>query len=387
MSTPGRRPVVVLFGGQSAEHDVSCTSVVAVLRALDPERYDVRAVGVTRTGQWVSSPTADALVASLRSGSPAPERILASGEPVSLTASLSGAGGPLAPAALAPLAPEPADPAELEPALVVIPVLHGPKGEDGTVQGLLELANLPYVGSGVLGSALAMDKAAAKRMFDAHGIPQALWLSRRSWELDTPAGVRALLDAVDAQLGWPVFVKPANMGSSVGVSKAGDAAELRAALTLALAYDDTVVIEEAVVGREIEFAVLGNERPEVSLAGEILPGNDFYDYEDKYLGDAAALVIPAALDPAAQAIGQDLAARAFAALGCEGMARVDFFLDQQGRWLVNEVNTIPGFTPISMYPKLWAASGLPYDRLVDRLVELAVDRWRRRARFTGRGRA
>jgi D-alanine-D-alanine ligase len=269
----------------------------------------------------------------------------------------------------------------------VIPVLHGPKGEDGTVQGLLELANLPYVGSGVLGSALAMDKAAAKRMFDSHGIPQALWLSRRSWELDAPTGVRALLDAVDAQLGWPVFVKPANMGSSVGVSKAGDAAELRAALDLALAYDDTVVIEEAVVGREIEFAVLGNERPEVSLAGEILPGNDFYDYEDKYLGDAAALVIPAALDPAAQAVGQDLAVRAFAALGCEGMARVDFFLDRQGRWLVNEVNTIPGFTPISMYPKLWAASGLPYDRLVDRLVELAVERWRRRARFTGRGRA
>jgi D-alanine-D-alanine ligase len=376
-----RRRVVVLFGGQSAEHDVSCTSVVSVLRALDPTRYEVRAIGVSMDGSWVDSPTANALVDSVRTGSPPPERVLATGEPLSMSAALSGASGPLAigPSGTAS-APDPGA------GIVVIPVLHGPKGEDGTLQGLLELANVPYVGSGVLGSALAMDKAAAKRMLDAHGIPQALWMSRRSWELSTPAQINRATDEAAAQLGWPVFVKPANMGSSVGVSKAADPDALRDAIALAVDYDDTVVFEEAVVGREIEFSVLGNEAPEVSVAGEILPGNDFYDYDDKYLGDAARYVIPAVLDPAVLAAGQSIALSAFTALGCEGMARVDFFLDTQGRWLVNEVNTIPGFTPISMYPKMWAASGLPYDRLLDRLVELAEQRWERRSRFTGRGR-
>ncbi len=393
-ASDGRRRVVVLFGGQSAEHDVSCTSVVAVLRALDPARYDVRAVGVDRDGRWVSSPTADALVEAVRTGGAPPERILAVGEPVSLAGSLSGAGGPLAltnertRSADSPDTTTP-DHAAGEPPLVVIPVLHGPKGEDGTMQGLLELANLPYVGSGVLGSALAMDKAAAKRMFDAQGIPQALWLSRRSWELEEPAQVRALVDQVGTHLGWPVFVKPANMGSSVGVSKAADEQELRAALTTALLYDDTVVIEEAVVGREIEFAfaVLGNERPEVSVAGEILPGHDFYDYEDKYLADSAKLVIPSPLDPDVLAAGQAIALRAFARARLRGHGPRRFLPRRAGSLAGQRGEHDPGFTPISMYPKLWAASGLPYDRLLDRLVELAVERWRRRSRFTGRGRA
>jgi D-alanine-D-alanine ligase len=375
-SSPRQR-VVVLFGGQSAEHDVSCTSVVSVLRSLDPLRYDVRAIGVDRDGRWVESASANELVAAVRAGTALPERITASGEALSAADALASRSGPLA---------LPSAHAEPVGSTVVIPVLHGPKGEDGTVQGMLELANIAYVGSGVLGSALAMDKAAAKRMFDAHGIPQALWLSRRAWDLETRAQVQQVIDDATAQLGFPVFVKPANMGSSVGVSKANDAEALRAAIALALQYDDTIVFEEMVVGREIEFAVLGNARPEVSVAGEILPGKDFYDYEDKYLADSATLVIPAPLSDEQLAAGQRLAVAAFEALGCEGMARVDFFLDAQGRWLVNEVNTIPGFTPISMYPKMWAASGLPYDKLLDRLVELAVERHERRSHFSGRSR-
>jgi D-alanine-D-alanine ligase len=396
MSEP-KTNIVVLFGGQSAEHDVSCTSVVAVIKALDPNRYNVRAVGVTRDGRWVDSPTANQLVTAVRTGSALPERIVAEGESLTPMAALGGGRGPMSlesassPSALGEGADSPtghgvAAPGPQSGELVVFPVLHGPKGEDGTVQGMLELANVPYVGSGVLGSALAMDKAAAKRMFDAVGIPQALWLSRRSWELESANQRSAFVDAVSAGLGWPVFVKPANMGSSVGVSRAKDPEEFLAALDVALNFDDTIVVEESVVGREIEFAVLGNEHPEVSVAGEILPGKDFYDYEDKYLDDSAKLMIPAPLDAAQLASGQQIAARAFAALNCEGMARVDFFLDEQGRWLVNEVNTIPGFTPISMYPKMWAASGLPYEQLVDRLVQLAISRNHRRARFTGRPR-
>ena len=261
---------------------------------------------------------------------------------------------------------------------VVLPLLHGPMGEDGTVQGMLELANVAFVGSGVLGSALAMDKAMAKQVLTANGIPQARYRAFADHERTPGLPVR-LAD----ELGLPCFVKPANMGSSVGVTKARDVEQLRDAIEYALTYDEWVVVEEAVVGREIEVAVLGNTEPEASLAGEIVPGDEFYSYEDKYVNDGAQLLVPAPLPPAAMDEVRELALRVFRLLRCEGLARVDFFYEEGGRgFLCNEVNTMPGFTPISMYPKLWLHSGMTYSELIDRLVELALERHARRRRNT-----
>lgn len=347
--------LVVLHGGRSAEHDVSNVSAAHVLRALDPERYEVVPVGITLEGQWVVRPE---LAAGVRPAE-LPERLDASGEAVALPDVTAGER------------------------TVVFPVLHGPFGEDGTMQGLLEQLGVPYVGSGVLGSAVAMDKAVAKTLLAAARLPQARWVSLREDQVDP-----GVLTRVGDDLGWPVFVKPANLGSSVGVSRAADAAALRDAVELALSFDEWIVVEEAIQGREIEVAVLGNRDPEASVPGEIVPGNDFYDYDDKYVSGSARLLVPAPLDDAAAASVRDLALRAFEALRCEGMARVDFFYEAGGRgFLVNEVNTIPGFTPISMYPKLWQASGLPYAALVDRLVALALERHERRRGRVGRARS
>jgi D-alanine-D-alanine ligase len=265
---------------------------------------------------------------------------------------------------------------------VVMPLLHGPMGEDGTVQGLLELLDVPYVGSGVLGSSLCMDKAMAKQVAGAAGIPQARYRAFRENDL-TPS----LVDDIVADLGLPVFVKPANMGSSIGVSKAKTAEQLHTAIDVALGYDEWVVVEESITGREIEVAVLGNLQPRASLPGEVQPGAEFYDYADKYLDDGSRTLIPAPLPDAVTAEVQALAVRAFRALRCDGLARVDFFYEDgpSGRGLLlNEVNTIPGFTPISMYPKMWIASGLSYPALIDELVDLALDRHARRRRNTGR---
>jgi D-alanine-D-alanine ligase len=366
MSQSRRTRLVVLFGGQSAEHEVSCVSAVHVLKALDPQRYDVLPVGITQDGQWVRSESALALLA----GAATPAALSAVGE--ALDASVA-----LAPSVDARGADE----------LVVLPILHGPLGEDGTVQGMLELAGVPYVGTGVLGSAIAMDKAVAKMLFDAAGIPQAKWRSWRSWDLVTePQQLHAAVE-VGTNLGWPVFVKPANMGSSVGVTKAQDAQEFVRAVHIALQYDDTVVVEESIVGREIEFAVLGNENPEVSAPGEVFPAKEFYDFEDKYVDGNATFAIPADFPSDVAADGQAIARRAYATLRCEGMSRVDFFYETNGRgWLVNEINTIPGFTPISMYPKMWEASGVSYPQLIDQLVELAKQRHHRRSVYAGRAR-
>jgi D-alanine-D-alanine ligase len=260
---------------------------------------------------------------------------------------------------------------------VVLPLLHGPMGEDGTVQGMLELADLPYVGSGVLGSALAMDKAMAKQVAGAAGIPQARHVSLRAHDVG-PGTAEALV----AELGLPVFVKPANMGSSVGVSKAKTTEAVREAIEVALSYDEWIVVEEAIVGREIEVAVLGNLQPRASLPGEIIPGAEFYDYADKYVDDGSSTVIPAPLTAEQVAEVQQLAVRSFTALRCEGLARVDFFLEERRGFLLNEVNTLPGFTPISMYPKMWMASGLSYPALIDELVSLAIERHGRRRRNT-----
>lgn len=354
----GRTRLVVLFGGQSAEHEVSCVSARHVLAAVDTDRYDVRPVAITKGGEWLLAEEA--------------ARALAAG-PDALPDAL-----PVSGPAIDPLPAVAAGPGE-SAQVVVFPLLHGPLGEDGTVQGLLELAGVPYVGCGVLASALAMDKAAAKAAFDAAGIPQARWLAAHESEL-AGGGRTLLVERVGAALGFPVFVKPANMGSSIGVSKARDADELFEALDTAFAFDEWVVCEEGVDAREIECAVLGDHQPRMSVPGEIVPGAEFYDYEDKYVDGAAELRIPAPLPPDVTAELQDLAGRAYRALRCEGMARVDFFYEEHGRGLlVNEINTIPGFTPVSMYPQMWQASGLSYPELIDELVRLALERHARRA--------
>jgi D-alanine-D-alanine ligase len=348
---PPRTRLVVIFGGRSAEHDVSCLSARHVVSALDPERYEVVPVGITRDGRWVdarrlvldSGPTTGALP----SPDLAPEADL-------LLAGVQGISGA----------------AEVT---VVFPLVHGPLGEDGTLQGLLEVAGLPYVGAGVLASALCMDKSAAKEVLHFHGVPQARWRTARVDEISPD-----FLAGVESDLGYPMFVKPANLGSSIGVSRAKDRGELTAAVGLAAGYDDFVLLEEAVVGREIEVAVLGNDEPEASVPGEIVSSEGFYDYAEKYLNDRAKLLIPAPLSDDEIAAVQHLALRAFRALRVEGMARVDFFYDEEGRFLVNELNTIPGFTPISMYPKLWEASGVSPAELLERLVGLAIERCERR---------
>ncbi|MSZ65427.1 MAG: D-alanine--D-alanine ligase, partial [Actinobacteria bacterium] len=306
---------------------------------------DITAVGITREGKWVvAQPQADVLVAE--------------GEPTSITPIVEQARG--------------------DARTVIFPLLHGPLGEDGTIQGVLELANIAYVGTGVLGSAVAMDKGVAKQVLHANGIPQPKYVSLREAHVNEAA----LLHAADT-LGLPVFVKPANMGSSVGVSKAHSIDEMRSAVQHALTYDEWVLIEEAVVGREIEVAVLGNVHARASIPGEIIPGNEFYDYADKYIGDGAQLIVPANLTADEVEAVQHLAIVIFHTLRAEGMARVDFFYEQHGRgFLCNEINTIPGFTPISMYPKLWQASGMSYPALLDELIMLALDRFSRRRRNT-----
>ncbi|MBE7161456.1 MAG: D-alanine--D-alanine ligase [Williamsia herbipolensis] len=354
--------LVVLYGGKSAEHDISCITAAHVMAAADRRRYDIVPVGITRSGEWIRN---DKAVAALEEGRELPSSLPVEGTSASSTEILQG--------------PRAVTTADLIPTTVVLPLLHGPHGEDGTVQGMLELLGVPYVGSGVLGSAVCMDKAMAKVVAAQNDIPQCRWLEYR----DGVGSTADFATRVADELGFPVFVKPANLGSSVGISKAHDADELDPALELALRYDEVVVVEEGVTGREIEVAVLGNAQPEASLPGEILPGAEFYDYADKYLNGTAGLSIPAQLPDEAIAEVRELALRAFTALRCSGMARADFFYEEGGRgWLLNEVNTIPGFTPSSMYPKMWEATGLSYPDLIDRLVDLAWFRHGRRSTFS-----
>jgi D-alanine-D-alanine ligase len=358
MGSEGRVRLVVIFGGQSAEHEVSRVTAAHVLRAADPSRYDVVPVAITRDGRWV---LAEAAAKALASG------------PASLPEALEAEGPATDPSPLL-RAGDTAGPT------VVFPLLHGPLGEDGTVQGLLELLDVAYVGAGVLSSAISMDKSAAKELLDYHGVPVAPWRTVAAHTV-TPATATELV----AALGLPVFVKPANMGSSIGVSRATSVDALTTALDLAFTYDDVAVVEQAIAGREIEVAILGNDNPRASVPGEIVPSHDFYDYEDKYLVDGAKLLVPAPLDEREADAVRALALTAFRVLRGAGMARVDFFFDPGGRGFVcNEINTIPGFTPISMYPKLWQASGLSYAALIDELVHLARERHARRPRRTDR---
>jgi D-alanine-D-alanine ligase len=348
-----KQRVLLLFGGRSAEHDVSRVTAVAVARALDRDRYEVVPVAITTDGRWLLADSA--------------QRAIAAG-PKALPSAFD-VDGDVAPAVGA---------LDVD---VVFPLLHGPYGEDGTLQGMLELADLPYVGSGVVGSAIGMDKVAMKSAFRAAGLSYARTVVFRDGH-----DRGAFIAEVETELGYPCFVKPANMGSSVGVSKAHDRAELDAACDLALAYDEWIVVEEGITGREIELAVLGDDPPTVSVAGEIVPGDEFYSYTDKYEADDAQLIVPAPLTDEQLAEAQLLACRAFEACRCEAMARVDLFLREDGRFLVNEVNTIPGFTPISMYPRLWEATGVSYPELLDRLIDLALARHARRAARAGKQR-
>lgn len=307
--------VAVLYGGRSGEHEISVRSAESVMKALDPEKYKVTQIFISKEGRW--SPR--------------------------------------------PIAPEPGRNPEID---VVFPVLHGTFGEDGTVQGLLELAELPYVGAGVLASAAAMDKEMTKRLLHASGIPVVDYVVAHGSEA-----------VPELPFSYPVFVKPANLGSSVGISKARNSAELEAAVAEARRYDRKVIIEKAIVGQEVEVSVLGNDSPEASLPCEILPSREFYDYEDKYLLDKAETRMPASLSPEQTREVQRIAAAAYRAIECEGMARVDFLIESAtGRIHVNEINTIPGFTSISMYPKMWEYCGVPYPTLLDRLIELALQR-------------
>jgi D-alanine-D-alanine ligase len=362
-----RLRVAVLFGGRSAEHEVSCLSARSVIDALDPERIAVVPIGITREGRWHRLPGPPPLPAETGR---LPEVTEGSGTAVELA-------GEAASSELVT-----AD-GSREPIDVVFPVLHGPAGEDGAVQGLLELAGVPYVGAGVLASAIGMHKDVQKRLFRDAGLPIGPYeaVHERDWA-DDPDAVEAAVEA----LGYPVFAKPATLGSSVGVTKVTERSGLAGALAEAFRYAREALVERAAEGaRELECSVLGNDEPVASLAGEIVPeGHDFYDYAAKYLDERGArLLIPADVPAEVMAEVQRLAVAAFRAIRCAGMARVDFFLLPGGELWVNEVNTIPGFTSISMYPKLWEASGLPYPELVERLLELAIERHGAERRSTG----
>lgn len=313
-----RLRVAVLCGGRSGEHEVSLVSARSVIAAMDPDRYDIERILITKEGRW---------------------------EPRAIS-------------------PDPRGNPDID---VVFPVLHGTFGEDGTVQGLLELADLPYVGAGVLASSASMDKEVTKRLLAERGLPVGEYVM----------AMRGHFRAEDicSRIPFPMFVKPANLGSSVGISKVSTCEELKAALELAGQFDRKILVERGIMGREFECSVLGNDEPVAAVPCEILPSREFYDYEDKYILNQAKTVVPADLTPEQTREVQRLAVACFQAVCCEGMARVDFFLDSEtGRFLINEINTIPGFTSISMYPKMWEASGLPYSRLIDRLIELALER-------------
>ena len=360
--------VGVIFGGQSGEHEVSLVSAQGIMNAMDKEKYEIIPIGITKEGRWLTSGEPMKLLQS----SPAVPPAVGGDERGGAERAESGTWELMPSRSRRDLVPGTREKG-FPQVDVVFPVLHGPYGEDGTVQGLLELADIPYVGAGVLGSALGMDKIAMKAVFMSHGLPvvEHVALKRKDWERDP----EAMMELIEEELGYPCFVKPANLGSSVGISKVHQRSELAPALHLAARYDRRMLAERAVNAREIEVSVLGNDEPIASVPGEIIPCREFYDYIAKYVDDRSELIIPADLPPEVTRRIQELAIAAFLAVDCAGMARVDFLLDKDtGELNVGELNTIPGFTPISMYPKLWEASGISYSELIDRLIELALER-------------
>ena len=350
--------VGVLFGGRSGEHEVSLASAASVIRGLDPDKYEAVPIGISKDGHWLIGQGAAKMLPEVIKGG---RRVMLTADPTE--------------AALMPL-DRGAGAQRLD---VIFPVLHGTFGEDGTIQGMLDLAGLPYVGAGVLGSAIGMDKDVAKRLCQAAGIPVVPWVAvnRWHWEKD-PVAIKS---DIEEKFSYPVFVKPATLGSSVGMTKVHNAEELGPALDLACEFGMKILVEKAMTAREIEVSVLGNHDPKASVPGEIIPHREFYDYTAKYLEDGTRLLIPAELKPAQIQKIQSLAVEAFRVLELTGMARVDFFLEKKGNKLfLNEVNTIPGFTSISMYPKLWEASGISFRELIDKLIELAFEIHREKAR-------
>lgn len=355
--------VGLIFGGRSGEHEVSVLSAKSVIEAIDPKQYEVVPIGITKDGRWVPGVSPLQLAAEKKlEVLPGSAQSTDSGGILTLENSKGQILGNLS-----------------QRVDVIFPVLHGPYGEDGTVQGLLELAGLPYVGGGVLASALGMDKVMMKVVFEQAGLPVGGYLSvlRKEWE----SKPEAVLDQVEAKLGYPCFIKPANLGSSVGINKAHDRPELIRALNEAAAFDRRLIVEEFISGREIECSVLGNDDPIASVPGEIVPCAEFYDYEAKYILNDSKLMIPAELSKEQSDEIRALAVRAFKAIDCAGLSRVDFFVTHdEGKVLINEINTLPGFTRISMYPKLWEVSGISYPELVERLIQLAMERYRDRQR-------
>lgn len=359
--------LAVLFGGRSGEHEVSLMSARSIMNALDPNKYELYPVGITREGRW-----------------------LAGGDPMKALEEKNESGCFRAQIVLDPEQPglllmendwkKPTPVKEFIELDLVFPVLHGPFGEDGTVQGLLELAGLPYVGSGVLGSAVGMDKVIMKQLFEKWGLPVAPYLFFNLWQWRK--GKEEMLRKILSSLGLPLFVKPANLGSSVGISKVKKEEDLGTAIELAFSYDLKVIVEAFVAGKEIECSVLGNEELQVSLPGEIIPCNEFYDYRAKYIDGHSQLVIPAPIPGHLVSRVQELSIAAFQAVGAEGLARVDFFVNEsQNKVVLNEINTMPGFTSISMYPKLWEATGIGYSELLDRIIQLALERHRARKKL------
>ena len=362
MNKRSKQRVALFFGGVSSEHEVSCVSASAWLRALQKspcaDKYDVTCVGITKNGRWLACPTLTPEAMADGSWEQSPDCV-----PCLLSPDRKDHGLWLLKDGKA----------ELLPLDICAPVLHGKNGEDGTIQGLFELARIPYVGCGVLASAACMDKGVANALFEANDIPHTKWLAANRWQIESD--LEGVCAGVEAKLGWPVFVKPANAGSSVGISKVSNREELKKAIALALENDRKVVFEAFVDGQEVECAVIGSDPAVATRPGEILAGAEFYTYDDKYKNGVSQTVIPAHLPEEKLDEVKTYAAMAYTALGCEGLARCDFFVEKgTGRVMINEINTFPGFTSISMYPKLMEHEGLPVPALIDRLIELALER-------------
>jgi len=353
MNPSNKIRVAVLYGGQSGEHEVSLLSARSVISAMDPEKYEIIPVGISKTGEWLSGESSVKLLSNGDNKNISNKLTVLSEQTAVVDArkSFLSAFGQ-----------------EVD---VIFPILHGPNGEDGSIQGLLQLANKPYVGAGILASAVGMDKIFMKRLFAEAGLPQADF--KGFLRRDIEQKLEMVLDEIEGRFGYPCFVKPANLGSSVGISKAHNREELVDALHLACRYDRKIIVEESINGREIEVAVLGNEDPIVSVAGEIIAGNEFYDYEAKYTDGNSQLIIPAPISEQEEKLIQELAIKAFQAIDGAGLARVDFFIEREtGKIYINEINTMPGFTAYSMYPLLWQHSGISYPELIDRLIQLAI---------------
>jgi D-alanine-D-alanine ligase len=386
-SSPSKLRIGILFGGRSGEHEVSLLSAASILKSIDQTKYEVIPIGITKQGQWLTSSSAQHLL----TGDTKPAAALKKN-----ASSKSAAGNASADLVQRSTALAQQNGSLAQSLDVIFPVLHGTFGEDGTIQGLFELADIAYVGSGVLGSATGMDKTAMKQLFAAAGLPQTphVNLLRSEWKSDAKRSIKR----IEKKLTYPFFVKPANLGSSVGISKVHDRSELAPAMDLAASFDRKLIIEQGVGGpgakpRELEVAVLGNDSPEASVVGEIVPGAEFYDYNAKYHSDASVPIIPAKLSKSEAKQIREMAIAAFRACDCAGLARVDFLMEpavktkkgreaKPARIYLNEINTMPGFTSISMYPKLWEATGLPYQQLIDRLISLAAERHQEKQQTT-----